>query len=358
MQIEICDIPVEKQRDPREVLSKPLGFGRVFCDRMFTMSFHDGQWRDPKIEAYRTLELDPAALVLHYAQEIFEGLKAYQRADGRIGLFRPEKNAERMNTSARRLVMPEIPVEDQVRIYKTLVSQLKDWVPTQAGYSLYLRPTMIATTPVLGVQAAHDYLYYIICSPVAGYFARGFAPVRITTCREYVRSAVGGLGAAKTGGNYAASLLAAQSAKKEGYDQVVWLDAKEHRYIEEMGGMNIFFVKNGEIYTSPLTGSILPGITRDSILTLAPELGLPIHEDMIDAYEVCKDIKRGAVSEIFACGTAAVVTAIGSFGHAGTDYQVGDGQPGPITRRLYEHLVNLQTGRVEDRHGWCQIVEV
>lgn len=352
MQIDILKQSPETMRDPREILAGPLGFGRIFCDRMFTMMYRNGKWEDPQIGPYRPFSLDPAALVFHYAQEIFEGMKAYKLADGSIGMFRPEKNAERLNDSARRLVMPEIPVADQLRIYETLVRELKDWVPDQAGYSLYLRPTMIATTPILGVQPSQEYLFYVICSPVAGYFARGFEPVRVATSQEFVRAAVGGIGAAKTGGNYAASLLAARQAKEKGYDQVVWLDAKEHRFIEEMGGMNIFFVKGKDIYTCPLTGSILPGITRDSILTLAPDLGLRAHETMLDVNEVCAAIDSGEITEVFACGTAAVVTAVGLFSHAGKEHPVGDGQPGEVTRTLYKTLVDIQSGQAEDRHGW------
>lgn len=358
MDIDIRDIPPELKKNPDDYLKGPLGFGKIFCDRMFRCTWSEAKgWHDAEISAYEAIPLDPAALVLHYAQEIFEGLKAYSIPNGGIGMFRPEMNANRMNASARRLVMPEMPVEDQLQAFDLLVRQLEDWIPSQEGYSLYVRPTMIATTPVLGVQPAVDYLYYVICSPVAGYFARGFEPVRITTSQQYVRAAVGGVGAVKTGGNYAASLMAAKKAKKEGFDQVVWLDAKEHRYIEEMGGMNIFFVKGERLYTCELTGSILPGITRDSILTLAPEMGWQVEETLLEVDEICAGIDSGEVSEIFACGTAAVITAVSEFCHAGKNHKIGDGKPGPITSRLYKTLTDIQTWRIEDTHGWTHWVK-
>ncbi|RJO65939.1 MAG: branched-chain amino acid aminotransferase [Myxococcales bacterium] len=353
MQITIRSVPEAQKRNPKEVLSKPLGFGRVFADRMFRMRWNEKKsWHDAEICAYEPLVLDPAALIFHYAQEIFEGLKAYRLPDGGVGLFRPKLNAERMNASARRLVMPEIPVEAQMQALTMLLRELKDWAPSAEGSSLYIRPTMIGVTPVLGVRPASDYLYYIICSPVSGYFEKGFAPVKVATSEEYVRAAAGGLGASKAGANYAASLLAAKVAKTKGYDQVVWLDAKEHRFIEEMGGMNIFFVYGKQLLTSPLTGSILPGITRDSILKLAPEMDLEVEECRLSVDKVTRDINSGKITEIFACGTAAVVTAVSIFSHKGTDCQVGNGEPGPVTTRLYNQLTGIQTGKLADTHGW------
>ena len=359
MQIRYREVPAHAKKDPKEALSGALGFGRVFCDRMFTARFTEDkeEWHDAEIGPYEPIPLDPAALVLHYAQEIFEGLKAYRLPDGGVGLFRPDMNAKRMNDSARRLVMPEMPIDHQVDAYCALVRELKDWVPSQDGYSLYLRPTMIGTTGVLGVRPAKDYLYYVICSPVSGYFERGFLPVRVVTSAKYVRASVGGLGAAKTGGNYAASLLAAQEAKAKGFDQVVWLDAVEHRYIEEMGGMNIFFVYHGEVLTtSPLTGSILPGITRDSILKLAPELGLKALEVRLDADHVAEDIESGKITEVFACGTAAVVTAVSEFHHCGKGHLVGNGEPGPVATKLYETITGIQAGKLPDKYGWTKRV--
>lgn len=353
MPLSIRYVPSETRLDPKEVLSRPLGFCRHFCDRMFTMKWNGEKgWHDATIGPYQHLSLDPAAIVLHYAQEIFEGLKAYYRVDGSIGMFRPDRNAERMNVSAKRLVMPEIPVSMQMDAYEAIVRELKDFVPTKEGYSLYLRPTMIGVTPVLGVQPARDYLYYIICSPVSGYFEKGFEPVRVATSGDMIRAAVGGLGAAKTGGNYAASLLATKMAKDQGFDQVVWLDAKEHALAEEMGGMNIFFVYGNTLRTCPLTGSILGGITRDSIFDLAPELGLEARDEAVDVNQALLDIESGKLTEIFACGTAAIVTAVSEFSHQGKTVRVGDGRPGAVTRRLYETLLGIQTGRLPDPRGW------
>ncbi len=353
MEIRIREVPAEYKKNPKEVLAGPLGFGKLFTDRMFQVKWTEEKgWHDAEICAHMPLQLDPAALVLHYAQELFEGMKAYYLTDGSIGLFRPEMNCKRLNASARRLVMPEIPVEDQMQAIEMLVRELRDWIPTQPGYSLYIRPTMIATNPLLGVQPAREYLYFVICSPVAAYFERGFQPVRVATSLEFVRAAVGGLGQVKAGANYAASLMAAAEAKKRGYDQVVWLDAKEHRYIEEMGGMNVFVVYGDTLKTCKLTGSILPGITRDSILHMASDLGLKVEETLLDVNEVVKDFDSGKATEAFACGTAAVVTAISHFQHDGTEHKVGDGQPGDVTTKLYETLTGIQSGKLEDRYSW------
>ncbi len=358
MEIRIRKTPDHLKRDPKQVLAGKLGFGQVFCDRMFRARWSEEKgWHDAEIAAYEPIPLDPGALVFHYAQEIFEGLKAYRRPDGGIGMFRPVMNAERFNRSATRLVMPEVPVDDQMQAMTMLVKELQDWIPSGEGQALYLRPTMIASNPVLGVKPATEYLYFVIGSPVGAYFENGFSPVKVATSQEYVRAAVGGTGAAKCGGNYAASLLAAKIAKAQGYDQVVWLDAKEHRYIEEMGGMNIFFVYGDTLATCPLTGSILPGVTRNSILTLAADLGLKAEERMLDVDEVCRGIDAGEVTEVFACGTAAVVTAVGVFGHNGTDHRVGNGEPGQTTRRIYDTLTGIQTGKLGDKHGWCHRVD-
>jgi len=357
MHIDIREVPKHLRKDPKDLLSKPLGFGQVFCDRMFKATWNGAQgWHDAAIGPYEPLVLDPAATVFHYAQEIFEGLKAYRTVDGGVALFRPEANCERFNQSAKRLVMPTVPLEDQLEVMTTLVSLLRDWVPDQEGYSLYLRPAMIGTTAVLGVKPALDYLYYIICSPVAGYFPTGFEPVRVNTSITYSRAAEGGTGMAKCGGNYAGSMAALKEAKDQGFSQNIWLDAKEHRYVEEMGGMNIMFVYGDTIRTCPLTGTILPGITRDSIGRLAPDLGYRFEEAHLDITEVCADIDRGKVTEVFACGTAAVVTAISHISHLGAPHQVGDGTPGEVTHHLYRTLVDIQTGRAKDPYGWTRKV--
>ena len=357
MDIAIRELPPHIQKDPRDVLSKPLGFGQVFADRMFKMTWSENKgWHNAEIAPYGPISLDPAALVFHYAQEIFEGMKAYRLPDGGVGLFRPEMNCRRLNDSAERLMMPTIPVEDQMQAINTLVSELRDWVPFNDGFALYIRPTMIAVNAELGVKPAREYLFYIICSPVSGYFAEGFKPVSVVTNTDYSRACVGGTGAAKCGGNYAASLKALAEAKAQGYSQNVWLDAKEHRYIEEMGGMNIMFVYGDTIKTSPLTGTILPGITRNSISTLIPDLGLKLEESMLDIDQVCADIDSGAITEVFACGTAAVVTAINVFAHKGVDHNVGNGEAGEVTTKLYKTLTTIQNGRAEDPYGWTKRV--
>lgn len=358
MQISISEIPNEMKKDAKELLSKPLGFGKNFCDKMFKLCWDEKRgWHDAEICAYAPLSLDPAALVLHYAQEAFEGMKAYRLPDGGIGMFRPDMNCRRMNTSARRLVMPEIAEEDQLQAIVTLLKELDEWIPSGEGQSLYIRPTLFATNPVLGIRPGTEYLFMIICSPVAAYFERGFAPVRIATSEKYVRAAVGGLGAVKAGANYVASLLAAKSAKEKGYDQVLWLDAVEHRYIEEMGAMNIFFVYGDTLTTCPLTGSILPGITRDSILRLAPDLGYKVEERLLDVEDATVDIDSGKITEVFACGTAAVITAVSVLGHKDKDHGVGNGEPGEITLKLYKALTGIQTGKAEDPYDWLYRVK-
>ncbi len=341
----------------REALKQELGFGRVFADRMFRMSYTEsGGWRSPEIVPYGPIPMDPAAMVLHYAQEIFEGQKAYLASDGRIALFRPEANAERLNRSARRMCMPEVPVEVQVRATMDLVSLLRDWIP-DAPSALYIRPTMIASEPALGVRSAREFLYYIICSPVGPYFPRGFSPVKVLAEDRFVRAAEGGMGDAKTGGNYAGSLLAQSKALKKGYDQILWLDAKEHRYIEEIGAMNVFFVLNGALVTSNLKGSILPGITRDSLLRLAADEGRKVEERLLSIEELIDGLQSGAVTEAFGSGTAAVITPIGTIGYKGTDYQVADGKPGETARQYYRILTDFQYGKAKDPYGWVRFID-
>jgi branched-chain amino acid aminotransferase len=341
----------------RTMLGKqPLGFGKYFADLMFRMRYSEALgWHDAEIGPYQPIVLDPATMVLHYGQEIFEGLKAYRWPDGHLAMFRPEANAARLNRSAARLCMPAVPVEDQLTATFELVSMLEAWAPEPPA-ALYVRPTMIATEAALGVHVSNEYLYFIICSPVGPYFPKGFAPVRVKAEPGYVRAAEGGTGDAKCGGNYAGSLLGQSAAKKEGYDQVVWLDAKEHRYVEEIGAMNIFFVVGGTLVTSPLGGSILPGITRDSILRLAASLGIPVEERRISIDEVTRGIRQGTLTESFGAGTAAIVTPIGTVGWMGEDYVVNGGAVGPITRQIYETLTGYQFGRAVDPFGWMRPV--
>lgn len=335
-------------------IPKELAFGRAFTNRMYTQRYQAGQgWHDAVIGPYRSLTLDPATVSLHYSQAIFEGTKAYRRPDGRINLFRPWENARRFNRSAERMAMPAVDVEAHVEAMTELVRLEHEWVPDTPGATLYLRPTMIADEPTLEVRASRSYLHYIILSPVGAYFAGGFKPVSVYVETEHVRAVRGGTGAAKTGGNYAASLSVSEQARQLGYQQVLWLDAVERRYVEEVGAMNIAFVYEGRhIRTPALSGSILPGVTRDSVLKLAPDLGYTVSEDRIDINEVRADLERGAITEVFGLGTAAVVAPVGRLGFQGRDLPVhGDGA-GPVAQRLYEALTDLQYGRAPDPYGW------
>jgi branched-chain amino acid aminotransferase len=324
---------------------------------MVTIRWTEGRgWHDAQLVPYGPLEIDPANMTLHYGQSIFEGLKAYRTADGRIQTFRPEANARRFQTSARRLAMPELPEELFVAAVEALVTQDQAWVPSQAEASLYLRPFMFATEVGLGVRPANEYLFMLIASPAGAYFPGGVKPVSVWISEEYVRAAPGGTGAAKCAGNYAASLVAQAQAAAQGCDQVVWLDAVERRWIEEMGGMNLYFVfgegENARVVTPELSGSLLPGITRDSLLSIAGDLGYATEERKISTEEWRDGNANGTLAEVFACGTAAVITPVGSVKSARGDWQVGDGKPGPVTMKLRETLLALQTGQREDTHGW------
>jgi branched-chain amino acid aminotransferase len=333
--------------------AEKLTFGRMFAEHMFTIKYREGEgWYDGKIEKYDSFAMDPAACVLHYSQEIFEGLKAYKAADGRILLFRPEQNARRMNRSARKLCMPELPEEIFLKALQELILLEKDWIPDSPGTSLYIRPTMIATEAFLGVNPAQEYLFYIILSPVGAYFKAGFNPVSIYVEDRLVRAAVGGVGDIKTGGNYAASLLGAVKAAQKGFSQVLWLDAKEHKYIEEVGAMNVFFVFGDKLVTPMLTGSILPGITRDSVLRLAREMDYEVEERRISVEEVLDGIKTKKLTEMFGSGTAAVISPVGLLHYQDTNYYINENQVGKVTKTFYEHLIDIQYGRAEDKLGW------
>lgn len=297
--------------------------------------------------------LDPATSVFHYAQELFEGLKAYRQPNGSIVAFRPYANAARFNQSAQRMAMPELPEETFVESLELLVQTDRDWVPTAEGHSLYLRPFMIATQQALGVNhPSRNYKYMVIASPAASYFTGGLKPVSVWLSTEYTRAAPGGTGFAKCGGNYAAAFVAQRQAVEEGCDQVVWLDAFEHRWVEEMGGMNLFFVFGDRLVTPALTGTLLPGITRDSILSLAGELGYKAEEGKISIEEWQAGCESGELTEVFACGTAAVVTPVGSVKGVDRSWTVGDGTPGPVTMKIREELVGIQYGSRPDTHHW------
>jgi len=330
-----------------------LGFGKYTTDHMFLMDYTRQQgWHDARIEPYGDLRLDPTAMVLHYNQEVFEGLKAYHLEDGGIGLFRPEKNIERLNGSARRMVMPEVDPDLFLQAMKELILLDREWIPKSQGTSLYVRPTMIATEPALGIRPAEEYLFYIVLGPVGAYYPEGFSPTRIYVSDRYVRAARGGVGEAKTSGNYGATLYVSQQATKEGYNQVLWLDAKESKYVEEVGTSNIFFFINDELVTPPLRGTILPGVTRDSVLQLANHWGLKVSERLISIEEVVEGCKSGSLKEMFASGTAAVISPVGVIGYKGEDLQVADGNTGELSQRLYDEITSIQYGRREDPFGW------
>ena len=316
-------------------------------------------WGDAEIKSYGPISLDPAAMVFHYGQEIFEGMKAYVQPDGSISLFRPEANGARFMKSAARMALPELPVADFVSCVEALVRTDSSWVPRKVGESLYIRPFMIATEVGLGVRPTNKALFSIIATPAAAYFNAAKA-VTVWISTEYVRAALGGTGEAKCGGNYAASLLAQQQAAKEGCDQVVWLDAKERRWIEEMGGMNLYFVrgrgKDATIFTPKLTGTLLPGITRDSVLTVARDLGYRTEEGMINIDEWRDGVASGEISEIFACGTAAVIAPVGQAKSASGTWTTGDGTPGPVTMEIRNQLLGIQHGSNPDKHGWMKKV--
>ncbi|WP_295913142.1 branched-chain amino acid aminotransferase [uncultured Xanthomonas sp.] len=336
-----------------QILAAP-GFGNYFTDHMVAIEWSREQgWHDAEVRAYGPLALDPAASVLHYGQEIFEGIKAYRHADGSIWTFRPEANGKRLQRSAQRLALPELPVELFVESLRQLIAVDAGWVPSAPETSLYFRPFMIANEAFLGVRAAQKAGYYVIASPAGAYFAKGVAPVAIWLSTDYARAAKGGTGAAKCGGNYAASLLPQQQAQAQGCSQVLFLDPVEGKYIEELGGMNVFLVmRDGSLVTPALSGSILEGITRDSILQLARDRGMQVVERQVSIDEWRDGVASGEIAEVFACGTAAVVTPIGQL--KGKDFAVGDltAPAGPVTLSLRQELTDIQYGRVADRHGW------
>jgi branched-chain amino acid aminotransferase len=343
--------------EQRAALLANPGFGRVFTDHMVTVRYSETQgWHDARLEPFGPIPLSPATAALHYAQEIFEGLKAYHTEVGGVTLFRPEANARRMQVTAERMAMPPVPQELFLEAIRVLVEQDRQWIPTQEGGSLYVRPFMFATEAFLGVKPSSDYLFCVITSPVGSYFAGGVKPVSVWVSADYTRAAPGGTGAAKCAGNYAASLVAQAEAIEAGCDQVVFLDAVQRRYVDELGGMNVFSVY-GEgddvtLVTPPLAGTILPGITRDSVITLAGRLGYRVQERPYSLEEWRADAVSGRLRESFACGTAAVVTPIGRVRGADVDFTVNGGTEGPVTRGLRELLLDIQHGRADDPFGW------
>jgi branched-chain amino acid aminotransferase len=343
--------PAQRKRRPAD--DSALGFGKIFSDHMFLMEYSQERgWHDARVAPYGPIPLDPASMVLHYGQEIFEGMKAYRGHGGTICLFRPRMNFERMNRSAARLCMPEISADDQLQAVSALLRADKDWIPASRGTSLYVRPAMIATEAGLGVRPSTEYLFFIITGPVGNYYARGFEPVRILVEQRYVRAAKGGLGEAKTGANYAASLLAATKAKEKGYDQVLWLDAGRLEHVEEVGTMNIFFVIGDELVTPPLSGSILPGVTRDSVLRIARDWRWKVSERLVGMDEVSKAVRDGALREVFGTGTAAVISPVGTLSYRGEEFTVNGGRVGELSRKLFHEITGIQNGEIPDRYGW------
>ncbi|EAR67011.1 branched-chain amino acid aminotransferase [Bacillus sp. NRRL B-14911] len=354
-----CQISVtlrnEKKVKPE---AAALEFGRNFTDHMFVMDYKEGfGWHDPRIIPYQPLTLDPAAMIFHYGQSVFEGLKAYRTKDQEILLFRPEKNLERLNRSNSRLCIPHIDEDLALEALKKLLMIEEEWVPSAEGTSLYIRPFVISTEPYLGVAPSASYQFIIILSPVGAYYKEGINPVRIAVEREFVRAVPGGTGNAKTGGNYAGSLKAQQGAGKGGYAQVLWLDGKEKKYIEEVGSMNVFFKVNGEIITPALNGSILEGVTRNSIIALLEEWGHQVTEKRISIEELAQAYRNRELEEAFGTGTAAVISPIGEFLWQDEKLVINNGETGELSRKLYDTLTGIQYGRVADPFGWTVKVE-
>ncbi|WP_105616006.1 branched-chain amino acid aminotransferase [Vallitalea okinawensis] len=352
------NISIQKTTHPKQ---KPdannLGFGNIFTDHMFVMDYTEGKgWHDPRIIPYGSFEIEPSAMVFHYGQEMFEGMKAYKTPEGQVQLFRPMKNIRRANITNERICIPEIDENDMLQAIKAIVDVDKDWIPEAEGTSLYLRPFIIATDPFLGVRPSSTYKFFVICSPVGAYYKEGINPVRIYVEEEYVRAVRGGVGYAKTGGNYAASLKAQMKAKKGGFAQVLWLDGIHRKYVEEVGTMNVFFKINGEVITPSLEGSILPGVTRDSTIELLKSWGVKVTERKIDIQEVFDAAKAGILEEAFGTGTAAVISPIGELKWKDEDVVINNNEIGQLSQRVYDTITGIQTGKVDDTFGWAEEV--
>ena len=344
--------------EPDNLKKKPedesnLVFGDIFTDHMFVVDYKEGRdWFDPRIVPYGNFSIDPAAMSIHYGQEIFEGLKAYKAGDGSIYLFRPEENIKRFNRSAARMCMPEVDIDMFMDGLKKLILVEQDWIPGSDGTSLYIRPAMFATEPHLGVRPAKEYIAFVILCPVGAYYKEGLSPIKIYVEDKYVRASVGGTGEAKTAGNYAASLLAAEEAKEKGFTQVLWLDAADRKYIEEVGTMNMFFIINDEVITAPLAGSVLPGITRDSAIQVIKSWGMKVSERSLSIDEVITASQDGSLTEAFGTGTAAVISPVGQITYKGEDHVVAGGGMGQLSQKLYDEIVAIQYGKKDDPFGW------
>jgi len=353
------EIKITKTTTPK---AKPdqsgLGFGKIFTDHMFVMDYTEGKgWHDARIVPYENLSLAPSAMVFHYGQEMFEGLKAYLGEDGKVYLFRPDMNAKRTNDTNDRLCIPQLPIEDFVEAVKAVVAVDKDWIPSEPGTSLYIRPFIIATDEFLGVAPSKTYKFIIILSPSGAYYANGLNPVGIWIEDDYVRAVRGGMGFAKTGGNYAVSLKAQVKAHDDGYSQVLWLDGVERKYIEEVGAMNIFFKIGGKIVTPALSGSILPGITRNSVIALCKHWGMDVEERKISVDELIGAIKDGTLEEVFGSGTAAVISPVGKLRYKDEVFTIGDNKIGETSQKIYDAITGIQLGKAEDPFGWRVEVE-
>ncbi|MCK4938019.1 MAG: branched-chain amino acid aminotransferase [Methanosarcinales archaeon] len=350
----MSDISITRTQNSHisEVDFHTLGFGDVFTDHMFSMDYENGKWVNPRIEPYGKIEFEPAMCTLHYAQSVFEGLKAFHTKDGSINIFRPEKNLERLNRSDVRMCIPEVDLDMFMEAMTELIKQDRNWIPTLKGYSLYIRPFIFGTDNFLGVHPSSTYRFMIILSPVGAYYKEGFNPVSLLVPDEYVRAVKGGVGEAKTSGNYAASLLPAQIAQEKGFTQVLWLDGEQHKYIDEVGTMNIFFVIDDVVITPPLEGSILPGITRDTAIQLTKSWGMEVQEKRISIDEVIEASKQGRLQEVFGTGTAAVISPVGEIQYKETNININDGEIGPIANRLYDEITRIQNGEIPDTHNW------
>ena len=357
--MEIKVIPAK----PDQLKEKPkdeskLGFGDIYSDHMFLIDYAEGKgWFDARVVPFGDLHINPAAMSLHYGQLIFEGLKAYRGQDGAIYLFRPRDNFKRFNRSAARLVMPEVDIDLVMEGMKELILLDKEWIPHSEGTSLYIRPTMLASEPHLGVRWASEYICFIIIGPVGAYYPEGLNPIKILVEDRYIRTAVGSTGEAKAAGNYAGGLLAAKEANEKGFTQVLWLDANERKYVEEVGTMNMFFVIEEEVITAPLTGSILPGVTRDSVIHMVKDWGMKMSERSLSIDEVIAGAKDGRLKEAFGTGTAAVISPVGQINYRGEDHVVAGGKMGELSQKLYNEIVAIQYGEKKDPYGWREKIE-
>ena len=352
------DITIERTKTPKEKPHGALGFGKVFTDHMFIMDYNTEQgWHDARVVPYGDISLSPACMVFHYGQEMFEGMKAYRTKDGRILLFRPEKNIERMNNTNTRMCIPHVDPADALQAIETLVSVDADWIPVEPGTSLYIRPFIIATDPFLGVHPSKTYKFIIILSPSGSYYAGGLAPVKICVEDEYVRAVKGGTGFAKVGGNYAASLIGQENAEKKGYAQVLWLDGIEHKYIDEVGAMNVFFVIDGKVITPKLEGNILPGVTRDSVIIYLKAKGYTVEERRISIDEVYTAGQEGRLQEMFGTGTAAVISPVGLLDWHGKQLVINNGEIGELSQKLYDDITGIQFGNKKDEFEWTHEIK-